>query len=286
MKAYFSIIIFAVLVLSSVVAGTDSYMEARGRIASDLDRALAKALAEKGQEWITADTVRVCRQLGASSSDGVAMLLRDEYFDKSLSIPELRGRSYVSLTVLDEGETVDMICRDVAGICGDTMVVSPVEDNVAGVRVAVRGNVECSFATVLELSDQKLPLALWTAALLWGMLSFYYVRKPRVHAMACEDFCRIGDISYDKSARVFYDMQHNELRLTPMQLTLMEMFVNAEDHRLTKVEICEALWPGKDDANETLYTLIRRLKQVVGQSSNLRIETERGRAYRLTSNCL
>lgn len=132
MKAYFSIIIFAVLVLSSVVAGTDSYMEARGRIASDLDRALAKALAEKGQEWITADTVRVCRQLGASSSDGVAMLLRDEYFDKSLSIPELRGRSYVSLTVLDEGETVDMICRDVAGICGDTMVVSPVEDNVAG----------------------------------------------------------------------------------------------------------------------------------------------------------
>ena len=99
MKAYFSIIIFAVLVLSSVVAGTDSYMEARGRIASDLDRALAKALVEKGQEWITADTVRVCRQLGASSSDGVAMLLRDEYFDKSLSIPELRGRSYVSLTV-------------------------------------------------------------------------------------------------------------------------------------------------------------------------------------------
>ena len=39
---------------------------------------------------------------------------------------------------------------------------------------------------------------------------------------------------------------------------------------------------GKDDASETLYTLVRRLKRIVEQNSRLKIEAERGRAYKLT----
>jgi DNA-binding SARP family transcriptional activator len=52
-------------------------------------------------------------------------------------------------------------------------------------------------------------------------------------------------------------------------------------HLLTKKEICDALWPKKEDASETLYTLIRRLKPIVEQHSNLRITSDRGRAYEL-----
>ena len=36
-------------------------------------------------------------------------------------------------------------------------------------------------------------------------------------------------------------------------------------------------------ADETLYTLIRRLKPVVEQYSDLKIESDRSRAYRLTT---
>ena len=71
------------------------------------------------------------------------------------------------------------------------------------------------------------------------------------------------------------------MKLTPMQQQLMEMFFRSPSHLLTKAEICEALWPKKDDASETLYTLIRRLKPVIEQHSKLKIEADRGRAYEL-----
>jgi len=61
----------------------------------------------------------------------------------------------------------------------------------------------------------------------------------------------------------------------------MQLFLAAEGHRLTKSEICETLWPKKDDPNDTLYTLIRRTKQALGEQTQLRIENERGEAYRL-----
>ena len=69
-----------------------------------------------------------------------------------------------------------------------------------------------------------------------------------------------------------------------MQYQLMEMFFKSPSHQLTKTEICDALWPKKPDASETLYTLIRRLKPVIEQNSTLKIESNRGKAYRLTSN--
>ena len=68
-------------------------------------------------------------------------------------------------------------------------------------------------------------------------------------------------------------------RLTPMQRQLMEMFVAPDSHRLSKHEICDVLWPKKDDANETLYALISRLKRELDKTSNYDIISDRGRAY-------
>ena len=67
--------------------------------------------------------------------------------------------------------------------------------------------------------------------------------------------------------------------LTPMQRQLMEMFVASDSHRLSKYEICDVLWPKKDDANETLYALISRLKRELDKTSNYDIISDRGRAY-------
>ena len=42
--------------------------------------------------------------------------------------------------------------------------------------------------------------------------------------------------------------------------------------------------PGKPDASETLYTLIKRLKPVVERHSSLRIASDRSKAYRLITD--
>lgn len=284
MKAYFSVVVFLVLVCSAVVTGTGNYIQTRSRMESDLNRALVLALAEKGQEWVTADTIRVCRQLQASSSDEVAMCFRDDCFDRNLSIPELRGKSYVSFVVIPDGDDVRSALSDVDDLSGDTVLWKSGAARNSDVSIAFRGNASCSFATVFGCSDQKMPAAFALMALAWGTLSLFYMRRQHGLETVNSDRRSLGSMSYDRAAKVFYGADNNRIRFTPMQFALMEMFFNAEGNALSKAEICDALWPGKDDASETLYTLIRRLKIVVEQNTNLSIEVERGRAYRLKLN--
>ncbi len=281
MKAYFSIVFFVVLLASSVISGMGNYIDARGRIVSELNRALVRALAEKGNEWVTADTIRVCRELQSASATPVAMLLHDKYFSESLSIPELRDKSYISFAVLDDGRESTDVWHDAAGVSGDTVLMKSGLARNVNVAVAFRANADCSFATVFSLSDQKLPFTLCFMAVLWAMFTLRYKRTGRAVEVLNQGHCCVGNLRFDVASRTFYNMENEEVRFTPMQLELMEMFFKSEGHKLDKSEICQMLWPGKDDASETLYTLIRRLKRVVEQNTNLQIEGERGRAYRL-----
>ena len=79
----------------------------------------------------------------------------------------------------------------------------------------------------------------------------------------------------------FRDVQGKEIPFTPMQHQLMELFMASGDMKLSKITICESLWPKKPDASETLYTLIRRLKPVVSEHCGLTITAEKGGGYRL-----
>ena len=79
----------------------------------------------------------------------------------------------------------------------------------------------------------------------------------------------------------FVNAKGCEVKFTPMQQQLMEMFFNAPSHRLTKQEICDALWPKKPDASDTLYTLIRRLRPILEQNTSLVIESDRRKTYEL-----
>ena len=71
------------------------------------------------------------------------------------------------------------------------------------------------------------------------------------------------------------------VKLTPMQHALLLMFFQTPRHQLTKQHICEALWPKKPDASDTLYTLIKRIKPVLETEGRLKVTSERGRDYRL-----
>ena len=137
----------------------------------------------------------------------------------------------------------------------------------------------CSEATIFSLSDQRPTLILWIMTLLWAAFCFY---RRRHEMLQMAGMLQYGGLCFAEAEGTFYDAKGQRIKLTPMQQQLMEMFFRSEAHQLTKTEICDALWPKKPDASETLYTLIRRLKPVVEQHSNLKIESDRGRAYELT----
>ena len=141
-----------------------------------------------------------------------------------------------------------------------------------------RCEAKCSAATIFSMSEQRPALALWTLAMLWAMFCLYH-RKQVMPLLA--DMPHYGGLRYSEAEARFFDAEGQHVKLTPMQHQLMELFFRAPNHTLSKAEICEALWPKKEDASETLYTLIRRLKPIIEQHSDLKIEADRGKAYEL-----
>ena len=132
---------------------------------------------------------------------------------------------------------------------------------------------QVSTATILALSDQRPSMVLWSMVVLWGMYCLYQHRRRMTMGM-------FGGLALQEGN--FVDAKGCVVRLTPMQQQLMEMLWQSPSHKLSKTEICDALWPKKEDASETLYTLVRRLKPIIEEHSNLKIEVDRGRAYGLT----
>ena len=142
----------------------------------------------------------------------------------------------------------------------------------------------CSEATIFSLSDQRPATLLWVLTGFWAMLMWYRRRQALVGeplAVPITDGNAFGGLTYSESDGRFYAADGSNVLFTPMQHQLMEMFFLSPSHSLTKTEICNALWPKKPDASETLYTLIRRIKPVIEQHSNLKIESDRSKAYRL-----
>ena len=149
---------------------------------------------------------------------------------------------------------------------------------VATRQDGLRCEARCSAATIFAMSDQRPASVLWMMTMAW--MAFCLYRRYRDRPLLA-GITQYGGLSYAESEGQFVDTTGRQVKLTPMQHQLMEMFFLSPSHSLTKTEICDALWPKKPDASETLYTLIRRLKPIIEQHSNLKIEADRGRAYGL-----
>ena len=118
-------------------------------------------------------------------------------------------------------------------------------------------------AQIFSMSDQRWSVTLGFISLLWLGLSLR--RRSLI----------VGNVRAEVAE------PSSPMYLTPMQERLMEMFLSSPTQELTKQEICDKLWPGKPDASESLYTLIRRTKQTLGETGAYRIESNRGRSYLL-----
>ena len=183
MIRYSSVVIFVMLVASSVLASIGSYRATQGLIVDDLNRALMTAVAERRSDWLAADTVKAYRHLRSVSGDNVALDYTDDRLCSHLSIPQLRHRAYMRVRILDSEQTA---CRsmpvDGGELCSDTVVW---QVGRLGTSIALKGYARCDMATVFGMSDQRLPLVLLIAAVMWAVMMsgplgkrFYATVKP------------------------------------------------------------------------------------------------------------
>ncbi|MBO4840238.1 MAG: helix-turn-helix domain-containing protein [Bacteroidaceae bacterium] len=138
----------------------------------------------------------------------------------------------------------------------------------------------CSVATIFSLSDQRPATVLWSISLLWGMFCLY-LRMRKGTSLMKQGVESYGGLTYSETEGKFLNSDGEPIRLTPMQQELMRMFFCSPSHRLRKAEICDTLWPRKPDANDTLYTLIKRLRPIIEEHTSLKIESDRGYSYQL-----
>ena len=209
----------------------------------------------------------------------------DSYRSTSRMVNEDMDRA---LALALEEQQSDVISQDTIRTFNSHLQITELRGK-ATLAVDTRGQqfkayAHCSEATIFSLSDQRPATVLWVLTGFWAMLMWY--RRPQTAhdeplSVAVVNRNTFGGLTYSEADGRFYATDGCQVQLTPMQHQLMEMFFHSPSHLLTKTEICDALWPKKPDASETLYTLIRRLKPVVEQHSDLKIESDRSKAYSL-----
>ena len=244
MRRIYVLLVFFVLLGSSVAAGIDSLVQTGNRAQQDVNRALTLALRQCEPDRIDADTIRVYRS--------------------HIQEAFIRDTAYLSITMTD----------------GDHH------------RPQLKASTGLTLSRLWALSDQRASGTLLGLAVLWLLLSLTTeihrnntgnTENAPVVSTICphvSDVSRMGSLCYDESHHRFI-ANGQEVHFTPMQHTLMELFMTAPDHTLLQQDICDRLWPKKPDASATLYTLIRRLKPLLHDVAGLHIECNRGQSYQL-----
>lgn len=223
MKRRHALLVLFALIITSSLAGLDSFRTTRQMVNEDMNRALAITMDEQQSDVITPDTIRI--------------------FNSHLQIAALRGKATLAVDARSQ---------------------------------EFKAYARCSEATIFDMSDQRPAALLWSLTFLWAMFVWYRYRQTALVVGST-----YGGLTFLETESRFYAADGEAVQLTPMQHQLLQMFFQSPAHSLTKTEICDALWPKKPDASDTLYTLIRRLKPVIEQHSDLRIDSDRGKAYSL-----
>lgn len=255
-------IIFLLLCAMAVGSAYNSYYTTARMMERDMRQALAKTVGERGINAMRRDSIRAYRAMAKNGDGTVTVTVADATFRRHLHNGTLRDRAFLAYTVGRKD---------------------------GGWTVRVDTHTGCTAGMIWSLSDQRLSFLLSLMATLCLATSLLRNRRGWVRAAAGVHEggapvggSNLGGLRYDEGRQLFVARDGAAIRLTPMQTQLMRMFLAAESHRLTKEEICGALWPKKDDASPTLYAVIHRLKRELERQSPLHIRSDRGRAYTLT----
>lgn len=123
--------------------------------------------------------------------------------------------------------------KDIAGIAMRTVR----RDGRLETKLVAEAN--CSFATTFMMSDQKASGSFLMVGMLWLLGSLWYVKRKKPELIA--QGLSYGGIVFDNDK--FMTQSGEQIHLTPMQHSLLEMFLRKDTHTLSKQEICNRLWP-------------------------------------------
>lgn len=178
-----SVAVFLILMLTSLLAGRHNYCKARNEITADLNQALAQTLKERKDYIITQDTIRAYKQLRKTSGGQVLIAVSDERFCRYLKDKRLQQAAFITFDVVDSDFQDNSL--DEQAVCSDTLIV---KDKHAGETLALKGYARLSVASILGMSDQRIPAACMISAFLWAMLSWLYLRKKQEGSEAVTGF--------------------------------------------------------------------------------------------------
>ena len=246
--------------IASVISCCFSYSKAKQTIADDLNDAMFALANENSELWTRPDTVAAIRQMYETTHKPLIYEASDINFKNS----SLKDEAYFTLALVDKKNASPGIRGN--KIASDSIMLVP-ECATDGLAIMVQGFADCSMASVFRTSDQTLPGILFSLSIL--SLTGMFVWRKRTPVMS-----QVGVIAVPATPTL------NGIHLTPMQRQFAQMLLDAPDMKVDKRTLCETLWDNKSNAEESLYTLVRRTKTALSKA-NLEIICNRGDSYEL-----
>ena len=251
------------LLIASITTCCVSYLSARHNIVDDLNEAMFVLANENSELWTRPDTIAAICHLHETTHRPLIYQASDVNF----RTPGLREVAYFTISPADPKNYRRLNEGD--KIVSDSIML--MADGGAGsVAIAVQGFADCSMASVFLASDQTLPGILLSLSILSMAAMLVGKRKE-------------SEIAESESTATVVVPSLDGIKLTPMQRKLAQMLLSAPGMRVDKSRLCESLWVNKSNAEESLYTLVKRTKNALAQA-NIDIVCNRGESYELRIN--
>ena len=249
--------------IASVITCCLSSSNAKQNIANDLNDAIFALANENSELWTRPDTIAAIRHMHETTHKPLNYQASDVNFRN----PSLKDEAYFTLALVDTNNGSHRIGGN--KIASDSIIIMP-ERAADGLAIQVQGFVDCSVASIFSASDQTLPGILFSLSIL-SMASMLIWKRKVTETPEAEFIAIHTSPSLDG------------IKLTPMQRQLARMLLDAPDMKMDKRILCESLWGNKSNAEESLYTLVKRTKNALAQA-NMEIVCNRGGSYELRIN--
>jgi len=246
--------------IASIVSCCFSYSNAKQNITDDLNDAMFALANENNELWTRPDTIAAIRQMYEATHKPLIYEASDVNFRNT----SLKDEAYFTLALVDKKNIAPKIREN--KIASDSIMLVP-ECATDGLAIKVQGFADCSMATVFSASDQTLPGILFSLSIL--SLTGIFAWRKRTPVMS-----QAGVVAVTEMPTL------DGIKLTPMQRQFAQMLLDAPEMKVDKRTLCESLWYNKSNAEESLYTLVRRTKAALAKA-NMEIICNRGDSYEL-----
>ena len=251
------------LMIASIISSCLSYSRARQNIADELNSAMIALANENSELWTRPDTIAAIRQMYEVTHKPLIYQASDFNFRNT----SLKDVTYFTFALVDKQNIAPKMQGD--KIASDSILLVPQYGN-DGLAVQIQGFAYCSLASVFFASDQTIPGILFTLSIFSMIVTYIWKRREN-------EFCETELVTLHTTPSL------DGIKLTPMQRQLTRMLLEAPGMKVDKRSLCESLWGNKSNAEESLYTLVKRTKDALAEA-NMEIICNRGDSYALRIN--